>query len=338
MADRSLVFWQRLRRLLQVTLVLGVFLGVWLVALRPESEPAVLPDTSEQFSLDLVVNDLLDHDVVYAVEQRARPMYRIFGFDPATGDEETIYTVPEDAIVYGIALSPDRSQLAVAYSVDFSIEGNGIWLLDLDSLDFTEVAATEDGVYLTELDWSLDGTGVFATHVDRRTGTEKLSVASIAMASGEVDVVLENAITPGASVDGLFYLTVDEEKARRSVGLLGENDTATIIEVLAGVRDLDHLTIRAEELLVAVLEEPDEGLLSLGTPAAAHGNHNIRSSWWTVDETEEDELTDFAPIIVYDASATDSGAIVYATLEGLSIGDGERVDVIKSRAIRFVTG
>lgn len=338
---KSLRFWLRARRILQVALVIAVFGAVWLVGFRTSPEPEVLPDTSEQFSLDLSVSASLDHDLVYVVEQRARPKYRIFSFDPATGTDETVFTVPEDAIIYGISLHPDRSQLAVSYSTDFNIEGNGVWLLDLDTRDFTEVSSTEPGVYLTELEWSRDGSEVFATHVDRRTDTEILSIASINISSGSiptgtVEVIVNDAITPAVADGGLFHLTVDEEKARRAIGVLTTDGNVESIEVLDGERDLDHLTARAnlDDVFVAVLDQQDGGLLSLGAPAAAHGNHNVRSSWWSIDNGTE--MTDLEPIIVYDAATSDSGAIVYATLEGLSIADGERVDLIRSRAIRFV--
>lgn len=337
----GLRFWLRVRRLLQAALVIAVFGAVWLVGFRPASEPEVLPDTSEQFSLDLSVSASLDHDLVYVVEQRARPKYRIFSFDPDTGADETVFTVPEDAIIYGISLHPDRSQLAVSYSTDFNIEGNGVWLLDLETLEFTEVSPTEPGIYLTELEWALDGSEIFATHVDRRADTESLAIASVsidhdAVTAGTVEIILEDAITPAVAGGGLFHLTVDEEKARRAIGVLTSDGAVHSIEVLDGERDLDHLTARADrdDVFVAVLDQQDEGLLSFGTPVAAHGNHNVQSSWWSVDTAIEP--TAIEPIIVYDAATSGSGAIVYATLEGLSIADGERVDLIRSRAIRFV--
>lgn len=83
----------------------------------------------------------------------------------------------------------------------------------------------------------------------------------------------------------------------------------------------------------------DEGLLSLGSPASAHGNHNVQSSWWSIEQQADAvELWNLEPIVVYDAVASDSGAIIYATLEGLSIGDEERIDLVSSRSIRFVAG
>jgi hypothetical protein len=78
----------------------------------------VLPDTTHAFSLDLEVIANMDHEVVYAAEQRSGSAYRMFSFDPATGAVETVFTVPKDAVIYGIALRPDRTSLAVANSPD----------------------------------------------------------------------------------------------------------------------------------------------------------------------------------------------------------------------------
>ena len=279
-------------------------------------------------------------------------MYRIFAFDPSSGTDETIFTVPEDAIIYGIALSPERDRLAVAYATDFNEAGNGIWLLDLNTLRFEMLASQEIDVYLTELEWSESGEEIYATHVDRRGDIEALSIAAVNSSDGVVDVIINNAINPAVDKAGLFFLTVDEERARRAIGYLDESgdvdqrsdvdDAGAVktIEVLNGTRDLDHLIADRsgnDLLAVAVLEDQDEDVLSIGDPAAAHGNHNIRSAWWSVeDRMAAAEPTEIEPIIVYDAAMSESGAIVYATLEGLSIADDKRIDLIKSRAIRFV--
>ena len=87
-------------------------------------------------------------------------------------------------------------------------------------------------------------------------------------------------------------------------------------------------------------EDVDESAFSIGTPASAHGNHDVPSTWWNVETATtpaSSEPTDIEPIIVYDSDSR-SGPIVYATLEGISITlDGKRVDLVKSRAIRFIT-
>lgn len=337
---KQLEFWKRIRAVLSVLVVVAVFFAVWLVAFADNEAVPVLPDTTEQVSLDLRVAETLDHSIVYAVEQRARPMYRILAFDPASGTDETVFTVPEDAVIYGMTLAPDGERLAVSYAEDFHVDGNGIWILDLETLAFEELTSQESNVYLTELEWSVDGKQIYATHINQESDEEELSIATVLVETGAVEVLVNGAITPAASADGLFYLTVDDQKARRAIGFVGEAGTPSTISVLDGEKDLDHLIFDEAEqdvLLVAVLDDQEEEEVSIGAPAAAHGNHNIPSAWWSIDDVSFDaEPTDFEPIIVYDATVSDSGAIVYATPEGLSIAGDTRVDVIKSRAIRFV--
>lgn len=338
--EQSLRFWTRVRRGVRVLLALTVGLGVFLLSrgAGPE-EVAVLPDTTSQFSLDLRVIDSADVDIVYLVEQRARPAYRIFAFDPRTGAETTVFTVPEDAIIYGIALSPDRSTLAVGYSPDFGIEGSGVWTLDLDSLEFSMVVDAEPGIYLTELEFAADGQSVYATHVDRRGEDEALALARVDLDERSSRVVLENAITPAVVDDDLYYLIVDDQKARRSIGVLTSDGEQATVSISDGELDLDHLVARSETggINVAVLEATAEPLITVGATADAHGNHNVRSSWWIVNAADAVSTpTSVDPIIVYDAAKTADGTLVYATLEGLAVATGSRQDLIASRAIRFV--
>ncbi len=341
--ERSLRFWKRIRRVLQVALVLFVIVIVGLLAIDRGAGPApVLPETEEQFSLTLSVIGAAPTDVVYAVEQRARPFYRIFEFDPTTGEDRTIFTVPEDAIIYGLALSPDRASLAVAYSPNFEIEGSGLWTLDIATESFVEVMPAEPNLYITELEWASDGASVLATHVDRTGNEERLAIAEIDLADGVSSIVVENAITPAVSADSLYYLTVDDQKARRSIGVSDSTLTHTELVVGDSTFDLDHLiaSTGGDSVHVAVLESQSdtETSLSIGSRAQAHGNHNVRSTWWDIDTSEpQASPSEIEPTIVYDASINPDGAIAYATLEGLSIvTDGKRTDVIASRAIRFV--
>jgi hypothetical protein len=163
----------------------------------------VLPDTQAHFLLDLEVIGKVAHDVVYVVEQRARPAYRIFSFDPSTGADKTVVTVPTDAIIYGIALSPDRSTLAVAYSADFHTEGSGLSTLDVASGKLTEVVPAQPNVYLTDLEWSVDGRSVLATHVDRTGTDEQLGISRISLADKSATMIVDDAIAPVVDGDGL---------------------------------------------------------------------------------------------------------------------------------------
>lgn len=332
----------RVTRVLQLLLALWIGFSVWLLGFRTDGGPGpVLPDTAQQFSLDLEVVATFDHDVVYAVEQRARPAYRIFSLDPSTGSVDTVYTVPEDAIIYGIALSDDRGSLAVVYSPDFSKPGNGLWVLDLESGDFEQVSEVTPEIYLTEPEWSPDGESVFATRIDRTGDSEVLDIASVSVDEGVVTSAVVDGIGPLSTEDGLYFLTVDGDKARRSVGLMTADGHVDELAVGDGALDLDHLVngIDGVTLRVAGIEAEDNSVITVGEPAEAHGNHDVPSTWWEVVGNAGDEVsepTGVDPIIVYDASSR-SGPIVYATLEGLSMADGDtRVDLIESRAIRFV--
>jgi len=318
---------------------LFVAVGAWLLSIGGgDREPPILPDTDVQFSLDLEVVASTDADPVYIVEQRARPRYRIFEFDPRTGEVTTVFTVPEDAVIYGISLSPDRTTMAVAYTPDFELDGSGMWLLDLESGSLTVATEVVPDLYLTEPEWSSDGSEVLVTQVDRRRADEDLALAVVDVETGAVDIVNDDAITPAVAGDALCYLTLDDENARRSIGCDTDGDI-TEIEVFGGEVDLDHLVAATStgEMRVAVLEAPDEPALTVGAQADAHGNHNVRSAWWDV-ASGGGVPVGAEPIIVYDAVRTDAAITWSVTLEGLSATDGERTDLIESRALRFITG
>ncbi len=348
-ALRSKRRWRAVMRVCQASLAMLIGVGVWSIGFAGDGDVApILPDTDEQFSLDLSVIDTTDHPLIYAVEQRARPAYRIFSFDPNTGADETVYTVPEDAIIFGIALDDEQATLAVTYSPDFALNGSGLALLDLDTGELSTVLPVETDVYFTDPVWSDDSTSVFATRVDRRGEGEELDVARIDVngsTPGAVDIVITDAINPVDTGDGIAHLAVDADGARRSVRSTGSEPGGSAL--VSGELDLDHLVIDDDgELWVAALDETDEPAavagLVFGQSASAHGNHDRPSTWWDLDSTSDVPTPSSAePIIVYDAVIGDE-AIVAATNEGVSIihlrhgSDQQRLDLIASRAIRFV--
>ncbi len=220
--------------------------------------------------------------------------------------------------------------------------GSGLWTLDLTSLALTEVAPVETDVYFVELEWSSDGQSVLATRVDRTAADEQLAIADISLAGGSVDVIVQNGIAPAIDDNDLYYLTVDDEGARRSIGVVHESGETSSVTVGGAPADLDHLLAGTESgsLRVTVLDIEAGSGLTVGEPADAHGNHEAESTWWDVvigDGSTSATPTTLEPIITYDASSS-GDAIVYATQEGLSIARDERTDLIASRAIRFVAG
>ncbi|MDE0803577.1 MAG: hypothetical protein OSA99_09665 [Acidimicrobiales bacterium] len=327
-------------RCLQAALAVTVAFAVWLVGFSPGSdEPAVLPDTSEQFSLDLEVVATAEAPLVYAVEQRARPDYRILRLDPTTGDVETIFTVPEDAIIYGIDVDATGSVLAIAYSPDLSLDGSGLWTFDMATDDLTQVAPVVPGTYLTDPGWGENGDEILATRVDRSADDEQLDAVGIDIETGAVEVIATDAVAPTDDGGLVHYLGVEPDTAaRQSVHTL-DRTTGTDTVVASGEVDLDHLVTVADALVVAVLDSDDTtGGLTLGTPAAAHGSHDIPSTWWTIsaDALSGPASEDPESSLVYDADAA-AETIVSATREGLTIGGETPIRLIASRALRFVT-
>ncbi len=299
--------------------------------------PAVLPDTQTQFSLDLKVVGTMTHDVVYAVEQRARPKYRIFAFDPTTGIDTTVFTVPTDAIVYSIALSRDRKTLAVSYSPDFHIGGSGLSLLDTTTNQMTELTAATTGLFDVDLEWAPDGTSIYSTRVDQRVAVERLGVVRADVVTGTVETIAENAVDPAFNGDQLYYLEVDETRARRTIRALSSAESISVSEQPV---DLDHLLGGPDgsKLRVGVITPKQTPSLTVGTAAGAHGNHDVPSTWWQITTHPQRGSVPLGidPTIVYDATSRDD-SIVYATQEGLSIAVGAtRTDLIASRAIRLV--
>jgi hypothetical protein len=299
--------------------------------------PPVLPDTEQQFFLNLQVVGSMQHDVIYAVEQRARPKYRIFAFDPKTGVDTTVFAVPKDAIVYGIALSPDRSTMAVSYSPDFHINGSGLSLLNLKTQKLSEITPATTGVFDVGLEWSSDASAVYSTHVDQSEPVEKLDIARTSIADRSVDIVIRNGAGPRFVGKTLYYLEVDSSHARRAIR---RQSDASVIAVGDGSFDLDYLLRGADNatLRVGAISPKPQTSVTVGTPASAHGNHDVPSTWWSVgiSGTTSANSIGLDPAIVYDA-ASRNASIVYATQEGLSIAVGTtKTDLIASRAIRLV--
>ena len=233
--------------------------------------------------------------------------------------------------------------MAVGYTSDFHTGGNGLWTLDIGSLEFVEVASPVEDIFLTDLEWAADGESVLATHVDRTGEDEVLSIAEVAVDTGNITTLVADGITPAVVGDDLYYLMVGEDSARRSVGMLDANGASSVVAFEGSDLDLDHLVAGVEtgEVFVAVLDIPDAAGVTVGEAAEAHGNHDVPGTWWdTALGTPEPVMQAYDPIIVYNATMTDD-ALAYATLTGLSLArlDGdERLTLIESRAIRFVAG
>jgi hypothetical protein len=110
------------------------------------------------------------------------------------------------------------------------------------------------------------------------------------------------------------------------------------ISVGDGARDLDHLLEGSDDATLWVGVLSTKASVTVGTPASAHGNHDVASTWWDVATagTPSPAPVGLNSTIIYDAASRDA-SIVFATQEGLSIATGSKqTDLIASRAIRLV--
>ena len=120
------------------------------------------------------------------------------------------------------------------------------------------------------------------------------------------------------------------------------------LSVVGGALDLDHLVVTrsGEALFVAALNSSIEtggASLSIGQPAAAHGNHSGPSTWFRVDPsgTSPAHALPLTQTIIYGATARPDGLIAVATREGLitiEFGDlgFHETTLVESRALRAV--
>lgn len=322
----------------RTTAVAAAAAAVWGVNLTAgDGAPDVVATPAATFSLDLSVVGTSDAPLLYAVEQRAAPSYRIFSLEPSTGVIETVFTVPEGAAVYGIALDPTGTRLAVAYTPDVYVPGNGVVVLELATGATTQAVAEVTDVHLVDLLWAEDGTQLYATSVDVSGDTDELAVLALSLEDGSTTVLVEDAVDPAQAGDVLLHLPADvDTSARTSVAALDLSTGLTQV-VVSGAADLDHLAVAADGTITVAVLDGDEAAtgLTFGAPAEAHGTHDIPSTWWDVS-TATAWATD--PILTYDAVML-GDVTAEVTLTGLSVVQGgTRVELLRSRALRFITG
>ena len=346
---------RRSRTELVLMVVVAVNLGavVWVIGFRSSGNdtPSVLADTTPEFTLDATVVASLegaDPAPIYVLEQRARPDYRIAAFEPASGELSTVFEVPDEALAYSIATSPSGESLAVAYTADFNVDGNGILVVNLVDQSTKWVYEETPDEFVTNLAWGSDGESIWATHI---AADESLSVVEIDAGTGVLLATIDDAVDPAPTAGATFYLRVDDQGARRSIGVSPLDESAAIestISVGDGTLDLDHLVVTrsGEALFVAALNSSIEtggSSLSIGQPASAHGNHSGPSTWFRVDpsDTSPAEALPLTETIVYGAIARPDGLIAAVTREGLitiELGDlgFSETTLVESRALRAV--
>lgn len=279
---------------------------------------------------------------IYYVEVRSRPDYLLHRIDPASGTTAPVFEVSERGAISSVAASPLGDEIAMAYTTDFAIPGNGLYTLEVPEGDdlleepaLTPLAPELDAEFYDDLVYTPDGATVWAS-----VGKNDLSsLVAVDVASGEIDTVIDDAVAPAPGSGWLAYLPIEADGSRLSVAVLDlATDETTIYPVLDGAYDLGHLLADEgrDRLWFTALIPPGEPLISFGEPAGAHGSHDGPSQWLSLDLAtgQVSGLAETEPSSVRDSALWADGLLLESNPDGLVLPFGGGTEpVVPSRVI-----
>lgn len=312
----------------------------------PTATPASEEQTTVTFTLDAEVVGQLPTgaESVYFVEYRGYPNYRILRLDEGADAFEQVIQIPKETLVYSLAISADKSQLLVAWENELIGFSNGIYTVDLaaESPEFEALIPPVDGVVYSSIAVADEGS-FWATKVESLEGGLAYSLVEFDYA-GNVLRSVADAINPVVAEGELYFLPLEADESRRSIGKLMPDGTTAVIDILDGEYDLDDFLFLDDQLYVAVLNRDQQASANIfldmfSSTASAHGNHNTPATWVAFDGADFSYVgdSDWGAKIIYDSVVLQNGQILELTNEGLEVIDDERTTIIKSRALRLVT-
>ncbi len=324
-----------LRRVVGVLALASALVSIT-IQLRSGAEPeAYLPPLAVDTSTGIEVLAEAAVEPLLLVEQRAAPDRRILRYDPVTGDVRTVRLLTDDEQVNGLAMHPDGTRVALAYAPERDVRGIGLSILDLATGDLTPLVAPQPGRFLLDPSWAPDGSRLYLTQVVVVDAGPRWSVVVVDPDDGGLEVVATDALTPAPTDHGVYVLRPDVDGNGRSVDRVDGGRTTTILDAMDPMT-MDHLMAAdgGAELVLAAHQQ-DGGGISFGAPAAAHDGP---ATWWRADLGDQTARPALAAGIALDALVTDESTIVWLTRDGLFVSsDGQPVQLLRSRALRFVT-
>ncbi|MEL7156296.1 MAG: hypothetical protein AAFN30_06830 [Actinomycetota bacterium] len=278
---------------------------------------------------------------IFYVEVRSRPDYRLYTLDPETGSSSPVFEVAELGAISSVAATPDGRRLALAYTTDYTVAGNGLYTLavpegdgPVDESALEPLTAELDAEFYDDLAISPDGSTLWAS-----VGQNNQSrLAAIDIASGATTTVVDNAVAPAPGGDWVAYLPIEADGARRSVAVLDlTTDETRVYPILDGRYDLGHLLADEQRgrLWFTALIPVGEPLITFGEPAGAHGSHDGPSQWLVLDlETGAvSGLVDQQLSNVRDSVLRSDGALVESNPDGLVLPFDGPEPVLASRVV-----
>lgn len=288
----------RERRYLMMAFVFSVVWGIGFARLRQSD---VLPPRDSADALLQDAQPIAAFESVWVgqtagltgglafVEQRPYPYHRVAHLDVATGEVRTLFNIPDGALVYHIATTPDPDILLMTYSpAKARYLRSGLYTVSLSTGVLTHLLGDEtDGVYYAQPQWNQS---VISYAVYERD-TQARRVEQFNPETGQIMVIAEDAVMPLTSADGqtMVYVRVNSSTGARSLwqtdksgaaqAIIQEGDFADIdVPVLSPDGSWVYFTVLEGESTTSRLLEVVFG----ASRASAHGNHNVPMRWYRV--------------------------------------------------------
>lgn len=258
-------------------------------------------------------------------------------FDLVTGEATTLFAVPANGWLSQMDVSPDGSQIVMAYApppaddeTQFGYSTLYVMLADgeTEPRPLIERASPEE-IYFNPV-WAPDSRTIYYSHVVPEGGDSfaySVTLERLDFVTGEVEVITDDAIWPRVSPDGskIAYVTSDPQTLENDLVVAdagGANavhlalpETFTAVDAPLFLPDGEWLYFSAvTEDTLAGLSWVDQ-LLGVQTAAA----HDVPSDWWRIHLTggTPERLTTLNKIGLYGDFGPDGQTMAFASITGL---------------------
>ncbi len=311
--------------------------------LAPEVTENISPDTPPWADLDL-------NGRLYYLGLADQQQQTLRQLDLESGEEKTIFISPENGWLGEIAVSPDGSQILLAYSpppesgqvqmgfTDLFLlpaDGSGEPTLLLQRADPSEAYfnvswPVADTIYYAHFALLVDDAGVI---------TYDSQVERLNLLDGQTEILATGAAWPRVSNDGTMLAYVTEENAFILAGSDGSNprqllDSKAFPAVDAPLFSPDNRLICFSAVEPVTASRPSFWDWLWGVKVAQA--HSVPSDWWCmpVDGSEEPvRLTNLGAIGLYGDFDLDGHHIAFITSNAVQVMNADGSDLVQLREI-----
>jgi len=319
---------------------------------------ATILEYDEDVFKDITLNEpSIQNNLIYILEYRGFPNYRILEFDLLSKNLKELVKIPKGSLVYSMSISKDKKDLILIYSDNLEGTSNGIYSLSIEDIkkstnlkvnSLENLSDFDHTSYLNSFIKILNPIKDASKHVfykdlnvdennniwvskieeDLSANLTKSSIEKIDQ-KGNILISISNVINPISYKNFIYYLPLEKDLSRNSIASLNINTNETEnYSILDNNYDLDDFLINDSGLYISVLNRNKKAYLpNFFSKVSAHGNHSIPSIWvnYSLDGNYISDL-DLNAEIVYDAtflnesifSSKNSLNILEITNEGLT--------------------